>query len=224
MYAIVDIAGQQFKVEKDQELFVHRLKGKEGDKVEFNNVLLIDNNGKVAFGTPVIDGALIKARIVEHLKGDKVLVFKKKRRKGYQKLNGHRQYLTKLFIENILEKEAKPKATKETAAKKETLEKKQVSAPETKKTAEDKPVKKKSPAAKETAKETKKPQAKKEVKKEGPATTKKAKTPEGKQAGTQKETKATGKATTSKTTTAKKKATKKPKETGDTGKDQKEKK
>lgn len=101
MYAIVDIAGQQFKVEKNQELYVHRLEGKEGSKVEFDQVLLIDNGGKVTVGAPKIDGAKVDAKIISHLKGDKVLVFKKKRRKGYQKLNGHRQYMTKIQIENI---------------------------------------------------------------------------------------------------------------------------
>jgi large subunit ribosomal protein L21 len=101
MYAIVDIAGQQFKVEKNQELFVHRLEGKEGGKVEFDRVLLIDNEGKVTVGAPTIEGARVDAKIISHVKGDKVLVFKKKRRKGYQKLNGHRQYLTKIQIENI---------------------------------------------------------------------------------------------------------------------------
>ncbi len=101
MYAIVDIAGQQFKVEKNQELFVHRLEGKEGGTVEFDRVLLIDNGGKVTVGTPNIGGAKVNAKIISHVKGDKVLVFKKKRRKGYQKLNGHRQYLTKIQIENI---------------------------------------------------------------------------------------------------------------------------
>lgn len=101
MYAIVDIAGQQFKVEKNQELFVHRLEGKEGGKIEFDRVLLIDNGGEVTIGAPNIDGAKVDAKIISHVKGDKVLVFKKKRRKGYQKLNGHRQYLTKIQIENI---------------------------------------------------------------------------------------------------------------------------
>ncbi|MBW7943067.1 MAG: 50S ribosomal protein L21 [Candidatus Kuenenia stuttgartiensis] len=101
MYAIIDIAGQQFKVEKNQEIHVHRLEGKEGGKVEFNRVLLINQDGKVTVGSPSIEGAKVNARILTHLKGDKVLVFKKKRRKGYQKLNGHRQYLTKIQIENI---------------------------------------------------------------------------------------------------------------------------
>jgi large subunit ribosomal protein L21 len=101
MYAIVDIAGQQFKVEKEQEVFVHRLQAEEGTSVTFEKVLLIENAGKVAVGAPVVKGATITAKILSHLKGDKVLVFKKKRRKGYQKCNGHRQFLTKIQIENI---------------------------------------------------------------------------------------------------------------------------
>ena len=120
MYAIVDIAGQQFKVEKDKKVFVHRLEGKEGSKVEFDQVLLIDNDKDVTVGTPVITGAMVTATIVEHLKGDKVIVFKKKRRKGYKKKNGHRQYLTQIQVEDIIEKGAKPKAAeKKTAEKKE---------------------------------------------------------------------------------------------------------
>ncbi len=95
MYAIVEIAGQQFKVEKNQEIYVHRLEGNEGAKVEFDSVFLIDNGGKVQVGAPKIDGAKVDAKIISHVKGEKVLVFKKKRRKGYQKLNGHRQSFTK---------------------------------------------------------------------------------------------------------------------------------
>jgi len=110
MYAIVDIAGQQMKVEKGQEVFVHRLEGDEGTKVEFNQVHLIDKEGKVKVGAPVIKGAKVSATIVEHLKGDKVLVFKKKRRKGYKKLNGHRQYLSLIKIDNIQQKAAAKKA------------------------------------------------------------------------------------------------------------------
>ena len=110
MYAIVEIAGHQYKVEKDQRLFVNRLEGKEGSSVKFDNVLLIDNNGKVNVGAPAIKGANVSAKIVEHLQGDKVLVFKKKRRKGYQKLNGHRQALTSLVITTIQEKAAAKKA------------------------------------------------------------------------------------------------------------------
>ena len=101
MYAIVEIAGQQFKVEKDQQIYVHRLENKEGSKVEFDNVLLIDNNGKIKVGAPAISGAKVTAKVVSHLKGDKVVVFKKKRRKGYQKQNGHRQAFTQIKIESI---------------------------------------------------------------------------------------------------------------------------
>ncbi|MDD3281142.1 MAG: 50S ribosomal protein L21 [Bacteroidales bacterium] len=101
MYAIVEIAGQQFKIEKDQKIFVHRLNAEEGAKVEFNQVLLVDNDGKVQIGKPTVSGAKVSATVLTHLKGDKVLVFKKKRRKGYQKLNGHRQYLTRIEINNI---------------------------------------------------------------------------------------------------------------------------
>ena len=138
MYAIVEIAGQQFKVEKDQQIFVHRLEAKEGSKVDFDKVLLMDNAGKVNVGAPVITGAKVTAKVLEHLKGDKVIVFKKKRRKGYKVKNGHRQYLTKLEIQDIgtkapaakkaaLKKEAKPAAkkvtVKKTAAKKSATKK-----------------------------------------------------------------------------------------------------
>jgi large subunit ribosomal protein L21 len=118
MYAIVEIAGQQFKVVKDQRLYVHRLKDNEGAKISFDKVLLIDNDGKVNVGAPVVAGASVSAKVLEHLKGDKVLVFKKKRRKGYQKENGHRQYLTQILIEGISEKGA----AKKTEAKAETTE------------------------------------------------------------------------------------------------------
>ena len=101
MYVIVDIAGQQFKVEQGQEVFVHRLEGEEGDKLEFDKVLLVDNDGKVKVGKPIVKGAKIEAKIVNHLRADKVVVFKKKRRKGYQKSSGHRQDLTKVLIESI---------------------------------------------------------------------------------------------------------------------------
>src|ERR1044072_1414568 len=97
MFAIVSIAGQQFKVAKDQELFVHRLAGNPGDKVEFSEVLMTGNEGKISLG----GSAKVNAEILDHLKGDKVIVFKKKRRKGYQKSNGHRQYLTKIRISDI---------------------------------------------------------------------------------------------------------------------------
>jgi large subunit ribosomal protein L21 len=101
MYAIVDIAGQQFKVEKDKKIFVHRLADAEGAQVTFDNVLLVDNDGNVKVGAPKIDGATVTAKVLSHLKGDKVIVFKKKRRKTYQKSNGHRQYLSQILIEDI---------------------------------------------------------------------------------------------------------------------------
>jgi large subunit ribosomal protein L21 len=102
MYAIVDIAGQQFKVSKDQKVYVHRMDAEEGTDVEFSKVLLIDNEGKVQVGNPVVKGAKISAKVLSHVKGDKVLVFKKKRRKGYQKLNGHRQYFSQIQIQDII--------------------------------------------------------------------------------------------------------------------------
>ena len=101
MYAIVEIAGQQFKVEKDQQIFVHQLDAKEGDKVDFDNVLLTEDNGKVSVGAPAIKGAKVSASVIRHLKGDKVIVFKKKRRKGYKVKNGHRQQFTEIKIDNI---------------------------------------------------------------------------------------------------------------------------
>jgi large subunit ribosomal protein L21 len=101
MYAIVDIAGQQFKVEKDNKIFVHRLDAKEGASVSFDKVLLIDNEGKVQVGSPYLEGASVKAKVLEHLKGKKVIVFKKIRRKGFDKKNGHRQFLTRIQIEEI---------------------------------------------------------------------------------------------------------------------------
>jgi large subunit ribosomal protein L21 len=102
MYAIVEIAGQQFKVEKDKKLFVHQLEVNEGDSVEFEKVLLVDNDGKVAVGTPTVKGAKITAKVLAHVQGDKVLVFKKKRRKSYQKMNGHRQHFTQIQVETIV--------------------------------------------------------------------------------------------------------------------------
>ncbi|MDD4032346.1 MAG: 50S ribosomal protein L21 [Bacteroidales bacterium] len=102
MYAIVEIAGQQFKVEKDKKIFVHRLEGEEGTSLSFDKVYLLDDEGgQVKVGAPVVDGASVSAKIVSHLRADKVIVFKKKRRKGYQKQNGHRQDLTEILIEGI---------------------------------------------------------------------------------------------------------------------------
>src|SRR5690606_9681102 len=95
---------------KDQKVYVHRLQGEEGDKVTFDKVLLLEDEGNVTIGAPVIEGAAVEAKVIKHLKGDKVIVFKKKRRKGYKKKNGHRQYLTQLQIEDILAKGAKKAA------------------------------------------------------------------------------------------------------------------
>lgn len=131
MYAIVDIAGSQLKVEKNQKLYVNRLEGNEGDKVEFDQVLLLDNDGKVTLGSPSVEGASVSASIVRHLKGDKVLVFKKKRRKGYQKQNGFRAYLTQILIEEIAEKGGKKaKAETKKAAPKVEAKAETPSAPE----------------------------------------------------------------------------------------------
>jgi large subunit ribosomal protein L21 len=165
MYAIVEIAGQQFKVEKEQEIFVHRLEGEAGSSVEFDNVLLYDKDGKITVGTPTVDGILVKAKIVEHLKGDKVIVFHKKRRKGYQKQNGHRQYLSKILIEDILP--GTKKAAKKEEPKKETV-KKEVKAEKTES------VKKEEKATEKTAP---KKEAKKEVAKKTPKAAAKPKTP-----------------------------------------------
>jgi large subunit ribosomal protein L21 len=117
MYAIVEIAGQQFKVEKDQKVFVHRLQTEEGKKVAFDNVLLLADGDKVTVGAPAIDGAQVGAKVLKHLKGDKVIVFKKKRRKGYRVKNGHRQALTEIQIDNILASGAKKAAPAKAAAK-----------------------------------------------------------------------------------------------------------
>jgi len=107
MYAIVEMAGQQFKVAKDQKVYVHRLQTEEGKKVTFDNVLLLDDGTNVTVGAPAIDGAAVEAKVIKHLRGDKVIVFHKKRRKGYRKKNGHRQSLTEIVIESIVSKGAK---------------------------------------------------------------------------------------------------------------------
>jgi large subunit ribosomal protein L21 len=128
MYAIVEIAGQQFKVSKDLKVYVHRLANEEGSKVSFDKVLLLDDNGSVTLGAPAIEGASVEAKVLQHLKGDKVIVFKKKRRKGYKKKNGHRQYLTQILLKEFLatgakkaappKKEEAPKAAAEAKAPK----------------------------------------------------------------------------------------------------------
>ena len=116
MYAIVEIAGQQFKVAKDQKVFVNRLSTEEGKKVEFDNVLLVGDGDKITLGAPAIDGAQVGAKVVRHLKGDKVIVFKKKRRKGYRVKNGHRQSLSEIVIESIVTSGAKKSAPAKKAA------------------------------------------------------------------------------------------------------------
>ena len=157
MYAIVDIAGQQFKVEKDQKVYVHRLDAEAGKKVNFDRVLLIDDKGKVNIGAPAIEGAQVSATVLEHLKGDKVIVFKKKRRKGYRKKNGHRQYLTEIQINEIVASGAKKAAApkKEAAPIAEAVAETPVAkkAPVKKAPAKKAPAKKAAPKA-ETKKET----------------------------------------------------------------------
>ena len=117
MYAIVEMAGQQFKVAKDQKVYVHRLQTEEGKKVTFDNVLLLADGSNVTIGAPAIDGAAVEAKVVKHLRGDKVIVFHKKRRKGYKKKNGHRQSLTEIVIESIISKGAKKTESKKTEPK-----------------------------------------------------------------------------------------------------------
>ncbi len=112
MYAIVEIAGQQFKVAKDQKVFVNRLQGEEGDSISFDKILLTGDDDNITLGAPAIEGASVGAKITRHLKGDKVIVFKKKRRKGYRVKNGHRQALTEIVIESISAKGGKPAAAK----------------------------------------------------------------------------------------------------------------
>ncbi len=161
MYAIVEIAGQQFKVERGNKVYVHRLEANEGAKVEFDKVFLLDNGGKISVGNPTVEGAKVAATVISHLKGDKVIVFKKKRRKGYQKWNNHRQSLTQILIQGVLAKgdklESELTATRvvrthnaskkaEVVAKTETVEKK---APAKKAAA-----KKAAPAKKAAAKKT----------------------------------------------------------------------
>ena len=155
MYAIVEIAGHQYKVEKDQQVFVNRLDAEEGKKVKFDRVLLVDKGGDVTVGAPAVDGMAVHAVVERHLKGDKVLIFKKKRRKGYQKLNGFRASLTEIKITDIKKSAAKKAAPKKDAEPKAEAPKKEAAA---KKPAAKKPAAKK-PAAKKPA--AKKPAAKK---------------------------------------------------------------
>ena len=124
MNAIVKISGKQFKVAKDTKLFVNRIDAKEGSKVSFDDVLLIDNGSKVIVGNPVVKDASVEAKVLKHLKDDKVIVFKKKRRKGYRVKNGHRQALTEIIIEKVTEKTVKAKPAKKSEESKATKAKK----------------------------------------------------------------------------------------------------
>ena len=182
MYAIVEIAGQQFKVEEGKKIFVHRLEFEEGNDIQFDNVLLIENEGKITIGEPTIKDAVVDGKILDHLRGDKVIVFKKKRRKGYRVKNGHRQNFTQVEIININEKGSPKKAASkkevsafaETVVSEEPVKEKKVVAkkPAVKKAAApakksvEKEVTGKKPAAKKPA--AKKPAAKKPVVKKTP--------------------------------------------------------
>ncbi len=168
MYAIVEIAGQQFKVEKDQRYFVHQLDGKEGDKVVFDNVLLLDDKGKISVGAPAVKGAQVTAKIEQHLKGDKVIVFKKKRRKGYAVKNGHRQRFSEITVESISTKVAK----KATEAKKEEAAPKAKATPKAKAATKTAAPKAKAAAAPKAKAPVKKAAPKKDV--EAKTTVKKA--------------------------------------------------
>jgi len=151
MYAIVEMAGQQFKVAKDQKVYVHRLQEEEGKKVTFNNVLLVEDGKNITIGAPAIDGAAVQAKVVKHLKGDKVIVFKKKRRKGYRVKNGHRQSLTEITIEGIKASGAKKAAAPKAKAEKPVAKTEKKAAPAPKKEAVKKEEVKKTPVAKKVA-------------------------------------------------------------------------
>ena len=164
MYAIVEISGQQFKVQKSQRVYVHRLEANEGSQVEFDKVLLIEKDGKIQVGTPVVDGAKVAATVLNHLKGDKVLVFKKKRRKGYKVMNGHRQFLTQILIQGVLGKGESLKKSDLIEVKKPVTKIEEVAEVET----GEEVIEKKAPAKKTTAKKSaaaKKAPAKKTAKK-----------------------------------------------------------
>jgi len=232
MYAIVDVAGQQFKVEKGQKIFVHRLDKNEGDVVDFDQVLLIDQDGKVIIGEPFIKGALVTAKVLAHPRGDKVNVFKKKRRKGYKVMTGHRQDFTQILIDTIVEKGAKKKddapKTASSVTTVKTSAQKEVKTAQKEEKKVDQPAAGKKPGAKAETKTTEAPKAsaaKKPAKKAGTVTKAAAKTTPVKKATTTKTT--AGKAPAKKAATAKpavkkapakKTATAKPAEKKATGK------
>jgi large subunit ribosomal protein L21 len=165
MYAIVEIAGQQFKVEEGKKIFVHRLEAENGKKVEFDQVLLIEDNDKIVIGEPVIKDALVEGKILEQLRGDKVIVFKKKRKKGYRIKNGHRQYFTQVEIVSIKEKAVRKASKKDEAVAAEVTEEKPVA---------EKAVAEKKPAAKKTAAKSEEKGNTKKGAKEAPAAKKAA--------------------------------------------------
>jgi ribosomal protein L21 len=163
MYAIVEIAGQQFKVEEGKKIFVHRLKAEDGKQIDFEKVLLIEDEGKITIGEPVIKDAKVEGKVISQVRGDKVIVFKKKRKKGYRVKNGHRQNFTQVEIISINGKSSpkkqaakkiaaevpasEPVAEKKVAEKKKTAAKKEeTKKPKTKKTADKKPAAKKAEA------------------------------------------------------------------------------
>jgi len=173
MYAIVEIAGQQFKVEEGQKIFVHRLEAEEGSVVEFDKVLLIDNDRNITVGEPVVSDYVVDGHVLQHMRADKVIVFKKKRKKGYRIKNGHRQNMTHVEIVSIGPKGAPKKAVKKAEPK--AAEPKAEAPAKAKKAAAKKaePVTEEAPVKKATAKKTaekkpaeKKPAAKKAAKKE----------------------------------------------------------
>ena len=124
MYAIVEISGKQFKVEKKQKLFVNRLDVAEGKKISFDNVLMVNDGSKSSVGTPNVSGVQVDAKVIKHLKSDKVIVFKKKRRKGYKVRNGHRQAITEIEISDILTGVSKKTTAKKAEAPKKAESKK----------------------------------------------------------------------------------------------------
>jgi large subunit ribosomal protein L21 len=156
MYAIVEIAGQQFKVERGNKVYVHRLQANEGAKIEFDKVLLLDNDGKISVGNPTVDGAKVAATVIEHLRGDKVIVFKKLRRKGFQKWNNHRQHFTQILVQGVLAKgeTLKDELKAEKSVRNFTLPKGKASEEVAEVKAEKKAPVKKAPAKKAAAKKT----------------------------------------------------------------------
>jgi len=160
MYAIVEIAGQQFKVEEGKKIFVHRLEAENGKKVEFDQVLLIEDNDKIVIGEPVIKDALVEGKVLDQLRGDKVIVFKKKRKKGYRIKNGHRQYFTQIEIVSIKEKAVRKASKKEEVVTAEVTEEKPVA---------EKAAAAKKPAARKTAAKSEEKGTAKKGAKEAPA-------------------------------------------------------